>query len=83
MELERDLPPVLGNRVQLQQVVLNLIINGIEAVSAVSDRPRELIVSTQSGEIDQVHVTVQDSGDGAGNQPLDHRGAWRPAVARG
>ena len=63
-ELEGDVPPVRGDRVQLQQVVLNLIMNGIEAMSAVGDRPRELIISTQSGEIDQVHVTVQDSGIG-------------------
>ena len=63
-QLEGNIPPVLGDRVQLQQVVLNLIMNGIEAMSAVGDRPRELIISTQSGEIDQVHVTVQDSGIG-------------------
>jgi len=63
-QLEGDLPPVLGDRVQLQQVVLNLIMNGIEAMSAVGDRARELIISTQSREIDQVHVTVQDSGIG-------------------
>src|SRR2546430_2056866 len=63
-ELEGDVPPVRGDRVQLQQVVLNLIMNGIEAMSAIGDRPRELIISTQSGETDQVHVTVQDSGIG-------------------
>src|SRR2546430_8681890 len=63
-QLKGNIPPVLGDRVQLQQVVLNLIMNGIEAMSAVGDRPRELIISTQSGEIDQVHVTVQDSGIG-------------------
>ena len=63
-QLEGNIPPVLGDRVQLQQVVLNLIMNGIEAMSAVGDRPRELIISTQSGEIDQVHVTVQDSSIG-------------------
>jgi len=63
-QLEGNIPPVLGDRVQLQQVVLNLIMNGIEAMSAVGDRARELIISTQSGEIDQVHVTVQDSGIG-------------------
>ncbi len=63
-QLEGNIPPVLGDRMQLQQVVLNLIMNGIEAMSAIGDRPRELIISTQSGEIDQVHVTVQDSGIG-------------------
>src|SRR6202790_1029213 len=58
------LPPVLGDRVQLQQVVLNLIMNGIEAMSSVQDRPRELVIRTQEGEDDQVVVTVQDSGTG-------------------
>jgi len=70
-QLEGDLPPVLGDRVQLQQVVLNLIMNGIEAMSAVGDRARELIISTQSGEIDQVHVTVQDSGIGLDPQRME------------
>src|SRR5712671_548181 len=46
-ELATRLPPVLGDRVQLQQVVLNLIMNGIEAMSSVQDRPRELVIRTQ------------------------------------
>ena len=63
-ELRDDLPKVLGDRIQLQQLVLNLIMNGIEAMSAVGDRPRELAISTQSGEPDQVVVRVRDSGVG-------------------
>jgi len=63
-ELRDDLPKVLGDRIQLQQLVLNLIMNGIEAMSAVGDRPRELAISTQSGEPDQVLVRVRDSGVG-------------------
>jgi len=55
---------VSGDRVQLQQVVINLIMNGIEAMSSVQDRPRELVIKTQEGEDDQVVVTVQDSGTG-------------------
>src|SRR5207244_2484893 len=53
-ELAGDLPPVRGDRVQLQQVVLNLVMNGIEAMSAVQDRPRELGIRTQTGEARQV-----------------------------
>jgi len=70
-QLEGNIPPVLGDRVQLQQVVLNLIMNAIEAMSVVGDRARELIISTQSGEIDQVHVTVQDSGIGLDPQRME------------
>src|SRR5712692_1055412 len=64
MELEDDLSPVLGDRVQLQQVVLNLVMNGVEAMSTVGERPRELVIRTQKDEADQVRVAVQDSGMG-------------------
>jgi C4-dicarboxylate-specific signal transduction histidine kinase len=64
MELADDLPPVLGDRVQLQQVLLNLVMNGIDAMNAVGDRPRELIIKTQDSDADQVRVAVQDSGTG-------------------
>jgi C4-dicarboxylate-specific signal transduction histidine kinase len=63
-ELAADLPPVSGDRVELQQVVVNLIMNGIEAMSGVGDRARELVIRTQSGDDDQVRVIVQDSGAG-------------------
>jgi PAS domain S-box-containing protein len=63
-DLATRLPPVLGDRIQLQQVVLNLVMNGIEAMSSIQDRPRELVVRTHEGEADQVVVTVQDSGTG-------------------
>jgi signal transduction histidine kinase len=72
VELLDDLPPVLGDRIQLQQLVLNLFMNGIEAMNAVADRPRELAVTTQKGETDQVLVTVRDSGIG-----LDPQGRER------
>jgi len=63
-ELAGELPPVLGDRVQLQQVVFNLITNGIEAMSAVADRSRELIIRTTRGDDGDVRIAVQDSGVG-------------------
>jgi len=69
-ELAGDLPLILGDRVELQQVVLNLIMNAIEAMNAIADRPRELVIRTQSGEVDQVRVTVQDSGIGLDPQSM-------------
>jgi PAS domain S-box-containing protein len=66
-----DLSPVLGDRVQLQQVILNLAMNGIEAMSAVEERPRELVITTQDAEPDQVRVTVRDSGSGLDPQSIE------------
>jgi NO-binding membrane sensor protein with MHYT domain len=62
-ELASALPPVLGDRVQLQQVVINLLINGVEAMAPIMDRPRELLIRSQR-EAGQVHVAVLDSGIG-------------------
>ena len=59
-----DLPPVLGDRVQLQQVLLNLIVNAIEAMSAVADRARELAIASSLDGPDAVVVEVRDSGQG-------------------
>jgi PAS domain S-box-containing protein len=70
-ELAPDFLPVLGDRVQLQQVVLNLVMNGIEAMSSVEERPRELIVRTQNEDAGQVRVTVQDSGIGLDPQSME------------
>jgi len=59
-----DAFPVLGDRVQLQQVMLNLVMNGIEAMSSVGEKARELAITTRNTDSDQVQVTVQDSGKG-------------------
>jgi PAS domain S-box-containing protein len=56
--------PVLGDRVQLQQVMLNLIVNGMEAMNPVTDRPRVLTISSRPTEPDGVMVAVEDSGAG-------------------
>ena len=58
------LSPVSGDQVQLQQVVLNLAMNAIEAMSSIGDRARELVITTQNIDTDQVQVTVEDSGVG-------------------
>ena len=66
-----DLSPVSGDRVQLQQVMLNLLMNAIEAMSSVSDRARELVITTRNIDPDQVQVTVEDSGIGIDAQTID------------
>jgi C4-dicarboxylate-specific signal transduction histidine kinase len=66
-----DLAPVAGDRVQLQQVVLNLVMNGIEAMSSVADRPRDLVITTRNVEPDQVQVTVEDAGTGLDPTAMD------------
>jgi signal transduction histidine kinase len=66
-----DVFPVLGDQVQLQQVVLNLVMNAIEAMSKVDDRARELVITTRNIDADQVQVTVEDSGTGIDPQMID------------
>jgi len=63
-QLAEGLPPVEGERVQLQQVILNLIMNAIEAMSGQNEAPRELLLSTETAEPDEVLVVVGDSGPG-------------------
>jgi PAS domain S-box-containing protein len=71
IELDDELPPVMGDRVQLQQVILNLLRNGSDAMSDVDDRPRELLFRTEVGEGDRVRLSVQDAGVGFEPQSLD------------
>ncbi|HXJ94458.1 MAG TPA: two-component regulator propeller domain-containing protein [Terriglobia bacterium] len=66
-----DLSPVSADRVQLQQVMLNLLMNAIEAMSSVGDRARELVITTRNIDPDQVQVTVEDSGIGIDAQTID------------
>jgi signal transduction histidine kinase len=64
MELSSDLPAVVGDRIQLQQVLLNLIINGIEAMQPITERQRELVIRSEQDEARHVQVTVMDCGIG-------------------
>jgi PAS domain S-box-containing protein len=63
-ELADDLPPVTGDRVQLQQVILNLLRNASDAMSGVDDRLRKLVIRTERDEDDRVRLAVQDTGMG-------------------
>jgi signal transduction histidine kinase/DNA-binding response OmpR family regulator len=63
-EYASALPVILADRVQLQQVMLNLILNGIEAMELVSNRPRELVIRSEQDEGQQIRVTVADCGIG-------------------
>jgi PAS domain S-box-containing protein len=71
-QLSSDVPLILGDRIQLQQVILNLIINAIEAMKGISEGPRELQVGTGKDELQGVLVTVRDSGPGLDPDSLDH-----------
>jgi C4-dicarboxylate-specific signal transduction histidine kinase len=70
-ELAGGLTPVTGDRVQLQQVILNLFLNAADAMSGVEDRPRELVIKTEPEERDRVRLTVQDAGTGFDPQSTD------------
>ena len=70
-QLAEGLPLIQGDRVQLQQVILNLIINAVEAMSGVSERSRELLISTGQDASGAVLVTVQDSGPGLNPESFD------------
>ena len=63
-DLAVDLPAVAGDRIQIQQVILNLLRNGWDAVSIVEDRPRELLIRTECDEGGGVRLSVKDSGVG-------------------
>jgi PAS domain S-box-containing protein len=70
--LRNGLPAIWGDSVQLQQVILNLIMNAIEAMSEVSEGPRELLIDSSVSAPDGVIVAVRDSGPGLKAEIVDH-----------
>jgi PAS domain S-box-containing protein len=71
IELAPTLPAIIGDRVQLQQVIINLVINGTEAMQSVTDRPRELVIRSRQDETQQVLVSVTDCGVGISAENAD------------
>jgi signal transduction histidine kinase len=72
IRLAEGLPLVQGDRIQLQQVILNLIVNAVEAMNGTRDGGRELLISTGKDASNAVLVAVQDSGSGLDPKGLDH-----------
>jgi len=70
-ELADNLPPVVGDRIQLQQVVLNLLRNAADAMSAVDDRPRELLLRSERVQGNQARLSVKDRGVGFTSETAD------------
>ena len=70
-ELAPALPPVRGDRVQVQQVLLNLVMNSLEAMKAVTERLRELVIKAQPHDAGTVLVVVQDCGIGLDPQSME------------
>jgi PAS domain S-box-containing protein len=71
-QLAAGLLPIDGDRVQLQQVILNLIINAVEALSSLEGSPRELAISSVQDQSNGVHVAIRDSGPGMTEATLEH-----------
>ncbi len=70
-ELAENLPKITGDRIQLQQVILNLLRNGSDAMVGIDDRPRQLLVRTERESGDRVRVMVRDTGIGLDRQSMD------------
>ena len=70
-ELADELPLVMGDRIQLQQVILNLVLNASESMSGIEDRTRKLLIQTVCDGDDSARLAVQDVGIGLGNVDMD------------
>ncbi len=71
MDLTPALPIILGDRVQLHQVIINLVMNGIEAMQPIMDRPRELVIRSGQDEAHWVFLSVTDCGVGISAENAD------------
>ena len=71
-EFAAGLPKVRGDRIQLQQVILNLVLNAIQAIGASGERPRDVLIKTQVAEKHSVSVEVQDTGPGMDSENASH-----------
>jgi PAS domain S-box-containing protein len=72
LDLAEGLPPVRGDRIQLQQVVLNLILNGLEAMAGIERSGRRLSIQTMCYDSEQVQLAVRDTGTGIARDRMDH-----------
>jgi PAS domain S-box-containing protein len=70
-ELSDNLPPVVGDRIQLQQVILNLLRNAADSMSTIDDRPRELLIKTERDERNHIRLSVKDLGVGFAHQTAE------------
>jgi signal transduction histidine kinase len=70
-DLAEDLPPITGDRIQLQQVLLNLLRNASDAMVDVHDRPRHLLITTEREDGDRVRASVRDAGVGIDPQSMN------------
>jgi PAS domain S-box-containing protein len=70
-EFAPTLPTILGDRVQLQQVIINLVMNAIEAMQSIADRPRELVIRSRKDETRHVLISVTDCGVGISSENAD------------
>jgi PAS domain S-box-containing protein len=70
-EFAPGLPKIVGDRIQLQQVIINLVMNGIEAMQAITDRPRELEIRSRQDEAHRLHISVTDCGVGISADDAD------------